>query len=251
MVPIPGLGYAIFLAVEGVQFLIQYLADRWLEPRIGGFAGTLLFPSTCVLFEYLNSFGPYGSWDAAAYSQYGNLALLQLLSVTGLWGVSFLIAWSAAVCNLLWQEEWDSIRARRGAYLCIATIAVVVLVGGARMALFPPSSATVRIASLSKRQVSPSPGSATWSRLMSNQPTAQDPALIRSWCAAVDNDLLARTEREGQAGTKIVFWGKANAPAFKDEEAAFISPGAEVASKYRMYLGMALAVWNTGKNPPT
>ena len=71
-----------------------------------------------------------------------------------------------------------------------------------------------------------------------------------NWGAAVDNDLLARVEREGQAGAKMVFWAEANAPVFREDEAAFISRGAELASKYRMYLGMALGVWNTGKNSP-
>lgn len=250
MVPIPGLGYAIFLAVGGIQFLIPFLTDRWLVPRISGLLATLVFPSAWVVLEYTNSLGPFGSWGSWAYSQYGNLALLQLLSVTGLWGISFLIGWFAAVCNWLWEEGWDSTQARRGAYLCIATIAAVVLIGGARMALFPPSSSTVRIASLSKRQIGPSPSEATWNRLTSNQPTAEDLASIRSWGAAVDNDFLARAEREEQAGAKIVFWGEANAPVFKQDEAAFISRGAELASKYQIYLGMALGVWNIGKNPP-
>jgi len=249
MIPIPGFGYAIFLAVGGIPFLIPYLADRWLVPRIGGLLATLVFPTAWVALEYINSLGPFGSWGSAAYSQYGNLALLQLLSVTGLWGISFLIGWFAAICNWLWEEGWDSTQARRGAYLCIGTVAAVVLVGGARMALFPPSSSTVRIASLSKRQIGPSSSDAAWNRLTSNQPTGEDLALIRSWGAAVGNDLLARTEREAQAGAKIVFWGEANAPVFKHDEAAFISRGAELASKYQIYLGMALGVWNIGKNP--
>ncbi len=250
MVPIPGLGYAIFLAISGIQFLIPYLVDRWLVPRIRGLPATLVFPSACVVLEYINSFGPYGTWGAAAYSQYGNLALLQLLSVTGLWGIGFLIAWFAAVCNWLWAEAWDSTRARRGAYLCIATIAAIMLVGGARMALFPPSSSTVRIASLSRRQIGSSPSDAAWNRLVSNQPTADDLASIRSWGATVGNDFLARAEREAQAGAKIVFWGEANAPLFKQDEVAFISSGSELATKYQIYLGMALGVWNIGKNPP-
>lgn len=250
MVPIPGLGYLIFLAISGLQFLIPYLADRLLASRIGGLLATLVFPSAWVVLEYINSFGPYGSWGVAAYSQYGDLALLQVLSVTGLWGVSFLIGWFAAVCNWLWEEGWNSTPARRGVYLCITTIAAVMLAGGARMALFPPSSPTVRIASLSKRKIGVSPTDATWNRLLSNQPTPEDLDSIRNWGAAVDNDLLARAESEGQAGAKIVFWGEANAPIFKEDEAAFISRGAELAYKYQMYLGMALGVWNTGKNPP-
>ena len=196
MVPIPGLGYVIFLAISGVQFLIPYLADRLLVPRIRGLPATLVFPSAWVALEYINSFGPYGSWGVAAYSQYGNLALLQLLSVTGLWGISFLMGWFATVCNWLWEEGWDSTRARRGVYLCITTTAAVMLAGGARMALFPPSSPTVRIASLSKREIGVSPTDAAWNRLLSNQPIPEDLDSIRNWGAAVDNDLLARAERE-------------------------------------------------------
>src|SRR5438128_10475856 len=96
----------------------------------------------------------------------------------------------------------------------------------------------------------PAPSDASWNRLASNQPTAEDLASIRSWGLAVDNDFIARAEREGQAGAKIVFWAEANAPVFKQDEAAFISRGAELASKYQMYLGVALGVWNIGKNAP-
>jgi apolipoprotein N-acyltransferase len=250
MVPIPSLGYVVFLAVSGIQFLVPYLVDRWLVPRLGGLPATLVFPSTSVVLEYVNSLGPYGSWGAAAYSQYGNLALLQLLSVTGLWGISFLIAWFAPICNLLWEEGWDSVRARRGAYAWLASIVTVMLVGGARLALFPPSSATVRVASLSRREIGQPPSDATWNRLATNQPTDADLESIRSWGAVVGNDLLARAEREGQAGAKIVFWGEANAPIFKEDERAFIYRGAALASKYQMYLGMALGVWNIGKKQP-
>jgi apolipoprotein N-acyltransferase len=250
MVPLPSSYYAVFLVVDGILFLVPYLADRWLVPRIGGLPATLVFPTAWVALEYLNSFGPYGSWGAAAYSQYGNLALLQLLSVTGLWGISFLIGWLAAACNWVWEEGWDSRRARRGASLAVATIVAVMLLGGARLALFPPSSPTVRIASLSKRPVGPSPGAATWRRLSANQATAEDMASMRAWAAALDDDLLARAEREAQAGAKIVFWGEANAPVFNEGEAAFISRGSALASRHRIYLGMALGVWNIGKNPP-
>ncbi len=250
MVPIPEPGYSIFLVFMGIEFLIPYLADRWIVPRLGGLPATLAFPSACVSLEFLNSKGPYGSWGAVAYSQYGNLALLQLLSVTGLWGISFLIAWLAPVANWLWEEGWDASRARRGAAVWIAVLAAVLLFGGARLALFPPSSATVRIASLSKRVVSPTPSDAAWDRLISNQATAEDLASFRGWEAAVDGDLLGRAEREAKAGAKIVFWGEANAPLFKPEEAAFISRGAALASKYQIYLGMAVGVWNEGKHPP-
>jgi apolipoprotein N-acyltransferase len=250
MVPLPGPYYAVFLVIDGMLFLIPYVADRWLVPRIGGLPATLVFPTAWVALDYFNSFGPYGSWGAAGYSQYGNLALLQLLSVTGLWGITFLIGWFAAVCNWVWEEGWDARGARRGAYLAAATIAAVMLLGGARMAFFPPSSPIVRVASLSKRPVSPSPDAATWRRLSTDRVTAEDMASLRNWAGALDDDLLARAEREAQAGAKIVFWGETNALVFKHGEAAFIARGSELASQYRIYLGLAVGVWNIGKNPP-
>ncbi len=250
MVPIPGIGYYLFLAVSALQFLVPYAADRWLQPKLGGIAGTLVFPTAFVSLDYLNSFGPYGSWGAAAYSQYGNLALLQLLSITGLWGIAFLIAWFAAIFNAVWEEGWHSPRARKSAYLCLGCIAMVLLLGGARLAIFPPRAKTVRIASLSSRSLASSLSDATSDRLMQNKPTPEDLVAIRKWGDDIDNDLLARSEREAQAGAKVVFWGEANAPVFKDDEPALVQRGSQLAARYGIYLGMALAVLHIGKNPP-
>jgi len=66
----------------------------------------------------------------------------------------------------------------------------------------------------------------------------------------VDNDLLARAERETQAGAKIVFWGEGNALVFKEDESALVARGSAIAAKYQVYLGMALGVWNRGKTLP-
>jgi apolipoprotein N-acyltransferase len=250
MIPIQGAAYYITLAVEGIPGLVPFIVDRWLARRIGGFSSTLVFPCICTVLDYLNSFGPYGSWGTEAYSQYGNLPLLQILSVTGMWGVTFLIAWFAAVCNYVWEEGWNCKRARTAAYVCGSTIAAVILLGGLRMTVFPPSSETVRIASLSARNVGVKPVSDVWDRLIQNQATAADLAAIRDWSAAVDDNLLARAESEAQSGAKIIFWAEGNAMIFKEDEAAFLARGSQLAAKYHIYLGMALATWNLGQTKP-
>src|ERR1700675_1678482 len=145
MVPIPGVAYYIFLVVWGIPLVFPYIIDRLLAHRLSGLTASLVFPTAWAATEYVLSRGPYGTWGSVAYSQYGNLPLLQILSVTGLWGITFLIGWFAAVCNWLWEEGLDSKRARGGAWLCAGAIASVMLLGGARMALFPPSSQTVRV----------------------------------------------------------------------------------------------------------
>jgi apolipoprotein N-acyltransferase len=250
MVPIPGIAHYIFLVVWGIPLVVPYVIDRLLAHRLTGLTATLVFPTAWAATEYVLSRGLYATWGSAAYSQYGNLALLQILSLTGLWGITFLIGWFAALCNWLWEEGLDSKRARRGAWLCLGTIAVVMLLGGARLALFPPSSQTVRVASISKRKVEPGLSDAVSERMFQGKATSEDMVVIQRWATAIDDDLLSRAEREIQAGAKIVFWGETNAPVMKEDEAAFVTRGGDLAAKYHVYLGMALGVWNRGKIPP-
>lgn len=249
MVPIPGVGYYIFLSLWGIPLVLPYVVDRLLVRRLTGFIASLLFPTTWAATEYLVSRGPYGSWGSAAYSQYGNLPLLQLLSLTGLWGFTFLIGWFAAVCNRLWEEGLDSKGARRGAWLCVGTISIVMLLGGARLALFPPFSPTVRVASISRRDVAPAPSGPTIHRLFEAQATPADLDVFHTWTTATNEDLLSRAEREMKAGARIVFWGEGNAFLLKEEEAPFVARGGDLAAKYKAYLGMAMSVVSKGQRP--
>lgn len=249
MVPIPGIGYYIFLATWGVALVLPYIFDRFIARRLTGLASSLVFPAAWVVTEYALSQAPYGTWGSAAYSQYGNLALLQLVSVTGLWGITFLIGWFAAVCNLVWEDGIYFAPARRSAWLCAGTIAAVTILGGARLALFPPSSPTVRVASLSSRTVAPKPDPAIMGRVWAGDATSSDKTAFRTWSVATNRDLMARAEQGMQSGAKIVFWGEVNGQVLKEDEAAFVARGGDLAAKHHVYLGMALAVLNQGRTP--
>jgi apolipoprotein N-acyltransferase len=249
MVHIPGVGYPIFLVVWGIPLVLPYIVDRLVTHRLRGLTASLVFPVAWAATEYVASRGPYGTWGSVAYSQYGNLALLQILSVTGLWGITFLIGWFAAVWNWVWEDGLDSKYARRGTWLCFGTIAMVMLLGGARLAFFPPMSPTVRVASISARQVAPLPGAAVIGRIWGGKASGADRDEFRIWAAATDNDLLARAEQEMRAGAKIVFWSEINAEVLKEDEAGFVARGGDLAAKYHAYLGMALAVHNEGMTP--
>jgi len=250
MVPIPGTAYYVFLMVWGITLVFPYVIDRLLTHRLDGLKATLVFPTAWAATEYLLSNGPFASWGSVAYSQYGNLPLLQLVSVTGLWGITFLIGWFAAVCNWLWEAGLESGPARRAVWLCGGTIASLILLGGARMALFPPSSRTVRVASISRSELAPELSDATVQRLFDGNANSADLSAFHTWYATHDDDLLARAEREMQAGAAIVFWGEANGFASKQDEAAIVARGAALAAKYHAYLGMAIGVLSFGQKPP-
>src|SRR5262249_7401719 len=149
-VPFPAPVYAVVMLFYGFGFTLPYLVDRRLHRRFAPALASLVFPSCWAAVEFLMSRGPFGSWFAAPYSQGGNLPLLQLLSVTGLWGVTFLIGWTAAAGNALVDSRIAGRSVPAAARACAAAVAAAFLAGGVRLAAFPPSSPTVRVASLSK-----------------------------------------------------------------------------------------------------
>lgn len=246
MVPIPGLAYGIFLIVWGIPMVIPYALDSVLAHRLNGFAAALVFPATWAATEYVVSRGIYGSWGSAAYSQFGNLPLMQIVSVTGLWGIAFLIGLFASVCNRLWEDGLRSKNARLGVLVWAIGVATVMILGGLRLTTFPPSSQTVRVASISRRDLQPELSDAVSSRMFAGQSTAEGLVAIRAWAGAIDNDLLSRAERELQSGAKIVFWGETNAPVLQEDEPTLVARGSELAVKYQAYVGMALGVVDRG-----
>jgi apolipoprotein N-acyltransferase len=251
MVPFPTVLYVAVMIAYGLFFTLPYLGDRLLSRRLSVFSGTLVFPLILTSIEYLFSLGPFGSWFATAYSQYGNLALLQMLSVTGLWGVTFLIGWTAAAGNALWEEWTISRRVPRVARMCALLVIITMLAGGARLVLFPPAGKTVRVATLSRVEGKLHPDPKVIGRFFRHEPlTAEEIATIRENTTATGNDLLNRSEREAKAGAKIIFWGEANAPVLKEDESDLIRRGGILAKSNGIYLGMVLASWHLETTPP-
>jgi apolipoprotein N-acyltransferase len=230
-------------------FTIPYVGDYLALRRLSGFSRSLVFPLLWTTVEFLLSLGPFGSWCATAYSQYENLALLQVLALTGLGGVTFLIGWAAAAGNAFWEKGATG-PVPRVTIACAMLLIAILLAGGIRLALFPPSPKTVRIASLSAADRALHPDRDVVRRFNRHEPlTSVEVMTIRESAGAIADDLLLRTEREAQAGARIVFWGEGNALVLKEEEDDLIRRGGMLAKRNGIYLGMALATWHLETTP--
>lgn len=243
MFPGDGAAYWITLLLSAVPAVVPYAIDRGMMRRISGVSTTLVFPLAYTAVDYLGSFGPYGSWGAVGYSQFGDLALLQVAAVTGLWGITFLVGWFAAAGNLIWEGGWKWGPGLRSGSAFLTALALVLFCGGLRLSAFAPHSSTVRIASLSAM---PRRTPDALDQLIDGKATADDLAQVRAWAAPIDEDLLRRADEAARSGARLVFWAEGNAPVLKGDEAALLAEGAQLAARDRIYLGMALAVWVPG-----
>jgi len=246
MVPIPGIFYYIFAVISAISALLPYLADRLLAGRLGKFTGSFVFPCTLVATQFLYSHGPQGSWGTVAYTQAGNLPLLQLLSVTGIWGVTFLIGWFAAVVN----QALDPYRSLRPFAAFASVLLAVLLGGGARLAFVPASSSSVRVASLSPAAQPVQPAFNHLNAIVAGRASSAEISAFRDASAAVADDLLSRSAVEASSGARIIFWSETAVYLLAEDEPALLARGREIARTNHIYLGMTLGTWTPGAPKP-
>ena len=212
MAPFEGVGYAIFSAAVGITLIVPYIVDRYVGLRWSGLARTFAFPLTLVACEFFTAFGPLGSWCSIAYSQYESLTLVQLVSVTGLYGLTFLIGWFAAVTNGLWEAGFDISRARSACGAFGVVFLAVLLYGGLRLAAFPPAAPTIRVAAITRpdeQSIPDAPSPQLNRRLMLGGPASADEfARVRRRSERVADVMLGRADVEAKAGARIVTFGE-------------------------------------------
>jgi apolipoprotein N-acyltransferase len=232
----------------GLCLLLPFIPDRLLWPRLSGFTSTLAFPCAAMGFDYLLSLLPYGSWGSPAYTEYGNLPLMQLASITGIYGITFLMAWFAAVFNWVWDHGFD-VRRVRGGVLAYGFVLVAVLGFGSIRLMVPPPGPTVRIASLT-RDIEQFPNADISRRFWSGQLTPDEIRQVRDRSRALDEDLLHRAAREADAGARIAFWGEANSYVLPADEAWLLGRASDLAREKQIYLGIGNALWHYGEPRP-
>jgi len=137
---IPAFVVLPILLVLALVFASAVLLFRALLTRGRVWGALFGFPAAWVSFEYLlNLISPHGTLGSLAYSQLNCLPVLQLASLTGPWGISFLVL-------LLPASFVASLQTRRPVFAGtgFGVLALALLFGAARLAQ-PVGGARVRV----------------------------------------------------------------------------------------------------------
>lgn len=224
VVRVPWAAFLVAGALVALVGFLPYVFDRLLAQRLRGLKSTLVFPTALVTMEYLfNALGPNGSWGSLAYTQYGNLPLMQLVSLTGLWGVSFLIGWGAGTAAYIFDpRRVGAERVRAGAAFAIVLLAALVY-GGARLALPHAGGPTLRVATVSPQY--------------ENNENYEE-----TLAAQIQEYLYERSAREALAGAKMILWAEDSFAVWKRDEPATLERAREFAQRHGVYFGVAYGV---------
>jgi apolipoprotein N-acyltransferase len=247
--PIPAAAYFGIAGTIATTAVVPFLLNRTFAPRLDGVSATLVFPAAWVAMEFLRSrFTPGATWGSIAYTQFGNVPLMQLAAFVGIWGVAFVVAWFASVVELAWSRgfDWSVIRAPILTY--VAVLAVVLVTGAARAALAPTNGRILRAAMLNRPLDLFIPGEIT--RISEGRISAEERPKFGDKLRRLHDWFLEGSRREARAGARLIVWPEQNLLVFEEDEAAFLDRAQRLAADERVYLAMGMATIHIGEKLP-
>jgi apolipoprotein N-acyltransferase len=147
-----GLPAAVALQIvigAGLAFALKLLLFRrlWLVQR--PVSAMLAFAALGVVLEYVNTqLSPHGTFGSLAYSQMDLLPVLQLASVAGIWGITFVVLLAPAAVTLILLPDPQRRRNAQAGALALALVGAAFAYGALRLQQAPAGSARIGLASL-------------------------------------------------------------------------------------------------------
>ena len=261
-----------FIIVATIIGLLPYLIDRFTYQLLPGWISTLIFPTIFTLFNYFIEQGPQGTWGNIAYTQYPFLYLMQISSITGIYGINFLIYWFASSCNYIYEKRSEGQKPQP--IIWIMPIILVISIGYGFVRLNDSSSdeksVTVSAITMDNLRVGKSMYQAEFDKDIEipKNVSQSDPILQEVYKGLVafmrdpDNpkyknaystmdDLLNRymdaTRQVAEEGAKIITWSEGAVINIKSREEEYEKLVGALADELDIYLFFATAVFHPEK----
>lgn len=216
--------------ILGLPMGLIFFIDRLLYSKISGFAATLVFPLAYTSFDFLlNLFNPFGTLGVLGYSQFGFLPFAQLASVTGMWGLTFMITWFGSVVYWLLQNHTNRRSVLKGAAIYFSILICVLLYGVGRLYSASPVD-TVKIAGIhchDKRNEGTQ---------MNESLENKDTAAFKRISDTIIQHLIEETIKQSNAGARIVLWSEISSKILKRDEDSLVNVFKQLAKQQNIYL---------------
>ncbi len=227
MMPISGFAYYIMAFMMSLFTALVFLIDRVYSQRLKGIVSTLILPSAFVLMDYISvSTNPGGTFGALATTQ-SSLPLLQLISITGIWGITFIILWTASTINWLWDNAFNKQILGKALWMYGVPLIIIISYGQIRLAL-DTTEGVVKIASVNIPKMG-------MQHIFNDKPDSVNEQMNSSF---LNNcEIAARSE------AKIIFGNEIMLNMSSDKEDAYLEKAKAVAVRNNIYIGLPLLIY--------
>ena len=222
--------FALIAPITLTPYVIDRFYDRrWPQDGQKPFWLTLVFPIGLTAIDYFSASGsPFGTFGAAAYSQAGFTSFMQLSTLTGLYGIPFILSWFASVVNYAWEKGFAWGEIKRGAIVFGAIMTLVFVFGFSRTALAKPAVQEVPIGGFSL----PNEGLDPLFDLIN----AGEADAFRQLSSDLHGKQLAKIRSMAKAGAKIVTLQEGAGIGYQSEVEQLLLDASQVAREEEIYI---------------
>lgn len=235
IIPLPSPIYYIVCLMGAIFFTIPFSLARLFNSIRDRFYSTLIFPSLYALFLFAyTQISPSSTFGSIAYTQ-SNIVLKQIVSITGIWGIIFILGWTASVVNYLIDNYNNKLKFKRALLISIS-IFLILLIFGVQRAYWKKQSDTLVCAGLLNEF-----------NFNKNINDNLDEFILAS--QANEDSLFAKTQRSINDGAKLVLWQETAHIVLDSLENRLIDRFRNLAQSKDVYIG--LSVFTLSKNFPS
>ena len=224
---------AIFLPI--LLMLLPLYLDRYFSKKLPSNLATLIFPCAILLVEYLIYLTPLGTGFSLGATQFKHTAFLQTSSITGMWGLSFIIAWTASVINTIWEQDFNIKKPSNLTKVYSVVIITIFAFGAFRLAISESNSETVKVGSITVTHEKD-----YWSEIVDKKTPVDEASIFQDELMQMEDKLFNLSLQAVEGGAKIVFWSEANAIYYEDQEEVFLNRSKAFAKENQIYFAPAV-----------
>ncbi len=274
VVPLPTPFVIVYTLIGSLLSLAPYFIDKWLHGRLPDWAGTLVFPTAAVCLDFFTAQGAAGTWGNIAYLQFSNTWLMQLASVTGIWGIGFLIYWFASTANTVFAQMEKQKPFRRVAVPYLAVFLAVMVFGFLRVQ-FSPSAQQLTVAGITAENIGifeqvhlaetgeqvnippdasqTNPELARVSASMVAFVANSDDAKFKPAFTEIDRiveELYMQSVAAVEQGAKVIAWTEGIVAVLKHDEDRYINQARQFAKEHQVWLFFPMSAILPGEVQP-
>lgn len=216
--------------VGGLVYGLLFYIDRLLYSKIKGFVATFVFPLAYTSLDFLlNLLNPFGTTGVLGYSQFGFLPFSQLTSLTGMWGMTFMITWFGSVTCWLFENYSLKKSIVKGATIYLSLLALILAYGTVRLNI-PLHNSNVKISGIHTHDKNVE-GNQMHLALDKN-----DTVAFKKISDTIVQSLIKETIVEAKAGSKIIVWSEISPKILQSKEDSLINVFKTLAQRENIYL---------------
>lgn len=275
VVPIPGAGLIIFVLLNSLLKSLPFVMDSLISKKRIALWTTLIFPVTYTAIEFASSFGPWGAWGSIVNTQFTFSWLNQMASVTGIWGISFMLYWFGSYSAWLVNRHMQNISFGRS-MLVFPGLLMIIITGGAiryygnnqsanytkvagvTVTTVPFLEALYKDVNGKSIHISPSTSPVSPDLQQANLamlPFIEQPDNLRfsgslKVLSAIYDSLFILSKKAVDKGAKIIVWSEGSVITWKSNEQTIITRAQNFAKENHADLLIAMASIEPGKITP-